>query len=272
MTYRTNAGFGWHPSLPDHRDRIYNLEERVLQGHLLPAKADLWPNVPPIWDQGQIGACTAHGSLRAYLTEGILQGASIPMLSRLMQYYDARALEGTTGSDSGATVRDAIKALATDGCAPESEWPYDITQFATSPPAKAYADAKQHMAVKYQQVMIGRGAPIRTALASGLAVTFGFPVPQAFEDGSWDPSTEPLPLPNPSQGFIGGHCVTLTGYDFTLQNHPHPYFVADNSWGERWGGTWGGAGCNGGRFALDWHWFDPFRGLASDLWVIQAVK
>lgn len=267
------SGYGWIPQRRDHRDRIFHLEERVYQGHQLPAKADLWPNVPPIWNQLALGSCTAHGSLRAFLTEATRQGVSMPMLSRLMQYFGTRALEGSTGSDSGGMVRDAIKVLATIGCAPESEWPYDIARFTEQPPAQCYTDAQQYMSVKYQAIQVGGpGAPIRTALASGLAVVCGFSVPQSFEDGSWNAGTQVLPLPGPSDGFIGGHCVALTGYDFSCTNFPVPYFIADNSWDTGFGGAWGGSGCAGGRFALDYRWFSPSDGLASDLWTISAVK
>lgn len=266
-------GYGWIAQRPDHRDRLFHLEERIYQGHQLPAKVDLWPHVPPIWNQLTIGSCTAHGSLRGLMTEAIRQGVSMPMLSRLMQYWDTRATEGTTGSDSGGAVRDAIKVLATDGCAPETEWPYDVAKFAEKPPETCYRDAERYMSVKYQSVVLGGpGAPIRTALASGLAVVFGFSVPQSFEDGSWSPASDVLPLPGPSEGIIGGHCVALTGYDFSCSDFPEPYFIADNSWDTTWGGAWGGSGCEGGRFALDYDWFTPYLGLASDLWVIQAVK
>lgn len=266
-------GFGWVAQRPDHRDHLYHLEERIYQGHQLPKKVDLWPHVPPIWNQGELGACTAHGSLRGFLTEAIKQGVTIPMLSRLMQYFDTRAVEGTTDSDSGGQVRDAIKVLATDGCAPESEWPYDIAKFTEKPPETAYRDAEQFMSVEYQSVLVGGpGAPIRTALANGLAVVFGFSVPQSFEGGSWDASSQILPLPGPDEGFIGGHCTAITGYDFSCTDFPRPYFKVDNSWDTTWGGTWGGSGCDGGRFALDYDWFTPYLGLASDLWVIQAVK
>lgn len=264
--------YGWIRDLPDHRDRLYHLEEHVYQAHQLPCRVDLWPHCPPIWNQGQLGSCTAHGSLRAWITEAMRQGVSLPLapeggapLSRLMQYFDTRALEGTTAVDSGGQVRDAIRVLATDGCAPESDWPYETGRFAERPTDACYRIASSYMSVKYQSVRVGGpGAPIRTALASGLAVAFGFSVPESFEDGSWDPASEVLPLPGPEEGFIGGHCVALTGYDFTCQDHPVPYFIADNSWGSEWGDQ--------GRFRLACDWFDPWRGLASDLWVIQQVK
>lgn len=260
----TEHAFGWHPSPPDHRDRLYHLEEPVKQAHQLPAKFDLWPNVPPIWDQGQLGSCTAHGSLRAFMTEGIRQGLDLPMLSRLMQYWDTRNLEGTTATDSGGTVRDAVKALATVGVAPESVWPYNIDRFAQRPPAIAFQDARSTMALKYQSVRVGvGGAPMRTAVSNGLAIVFGFSVPESFEDGSWKPATEVLPLPGPRESFIGGHCVAVTGYDFTCTEFPEPFFLIDNSWSANWG--------TAGRFRMSWQWFTPQYGLATDLWVLTQV-
>ena len=273
---RRVAGFGWKPDLPDHRDQIFNLAERVSLGLSLPAQGGLTADqLPPIWNQGQLGSCTAHGSLRAYLAEAMKQGLQLPMLSRLMQYYDSRRLEGTTAYDAGAQVRDAIKALATYGCAPESEWPYDVSQFAVQPPDAVYADAAKHMAFKYQRIVLpGPGAPMRTALLSGHAIAFGFPVPRYFEDPSvWDPASgEPLPLPGPGDYFIGGHCVACVAYDFSCKfasgpavsyRYP-PFFECDNSWGAEWG--------QAGSFNLHFDWFDANRGLASDLWVISAVS
>jgi C1A family cysteine protease len=272
--YRRVQRYGWVRDLPDHRDRFYGLEEKVQRPAALAPTGGLTPDrLPPIWDQGNIGSCTAHGSLRVFLAEAIKQGLKLPMLSRLEQYYNSRLIEGNENSDSGAQVRDAIKALGTFGVAPESEWPYDTTRFADQPPARVYDESKQHMAFKYQRVQVGGpGAPMRTALAHGQAIAFGFPVPTTFEDGSWDPSTEePLPLPGANTGTIGGHCVAATFYNFSgkfistpsTSRRVRPYFTCDNSWSESWGMN--------GRFNLDAQWFTPDLQLASDLWVIQKV-
>jgi C1A family cysteine protease len=276
---RRIAGFGWVPQQPDHRDRIYNLEARILgvQDPQLPVAYDLWPNVPPIWNQGQLGTCVAHGSIRALLTEGIRQGLSLPMLSRLWVYAKGRDLEGTPlNQDSGMQVRDAVKVLATVGAPPESEWQYSDANpgpFDQEPPASLNADAAKDLAISYQSIVVGGpGAPMRTALSSGLAIVFGFSVPSTFEDGSWNPATQVLQLPPANANFIGGHCVVITGYDFSCTQFAMPYFICDNSWDTTWGGTWSGKGCQGGRFAMAWDWFDPNRGLATDLWVLQSVK
>lgn len=264
-------GLGWNPSRPDHRDKIFNCTASIKQPHELPRAFEIAPEQQPlIWDQGSLGSCTAHGSLRAFCIEAIRQGVTLPVppaggapLSRLMQYWDSRSLEGTTSSDSGAQVRDAIKALAVNGCCPEGDWPYNTAMFAVKPAAGCYAAAEQYMSIRYQRVIAGApGAPIRTAVAGGLAVVFGFSVPDYFMPGSpqWDPASgEPLPLPSFDTQFVGGHCVTVTGYDFTGHT---PFFRVANSWSQAWG--------QGGFFNMDYRWFSS--GLALDLWVIEGVK
>ena len=276
MTRRT-SGFGWLPQRPDHRDRIYNLEERILTPPALPPAHDLWPKVPEIWDQGQLSSCVAHGTLRAFLTEAQGQGLSLPMLSRLWVYAKGRDLEGTPlTTDQGMQVRDGVKVLATLGAPPESDWAYTDAKpgpVDQEPPATLDTAASLQKAIQYQAVIVGgAGAPMRTAIASGHAIVFGFSVPQTFEDGSWNPATQVLTRPAPNVGFIGGHCVVATGYDFSCMKLPQPYFICDNSWGPGWGGAWGGEGCSGGRFAMSSDWFDPSRQLATDLWVVQAVS
>lgn len=271
--------YGWQPDLPDHRDHIYNLTASIRFGHQLPAAGGLQPDeLPEIWDQGALGSCTAHGSLRVWCAEAMQQQVTLPPappggapLSRLMQYYDTRAVEGTVGYDSGGQVRDAIRVLATQGCAPETSWPYDISQFTEQPPESCYRQAAGYMSVRYQRILPGQpGAPMRTALNDRKAITFGFPVPAYFEDGSWDPSSgQPLPLPAPGSQFIGGHCVAATSYDYTERlssgyggvYRVAPFFTCDNSWGAGWGMA--------GRFNMDARWFGP---LASDLWIISQVK
>src|SRR4051794_37442957 len=100
--------FGWIHSLPDIRDHVLT----VATPAVLPAKSDLRPNLPPVGDQGQIGSCTAWASTAAWRAELMRQGKPDLEPSELAQYYWTRSLEGTTRSDAGGTIRDAIKVLA----------------------------------------------------------------------------------------------------------------------------------------------------------------
>jgi hypothetical protein len=48
---------GWIPDLPNARDRLHAAPMAVMA--VLPPQADLRPQCPPLYDQGQLGSCTA---------------------------------------------------------------------------------------------------------------------------------------------------------------------------------------------------------------------
>jgi hypothetical protein len=277
---------GWRPQPRDHRDFLYHLQEQILTASELSAKGGIpYDEAAGPWNQGDEGSCTAHGALGIFVTEAIRQSVKLPdpppggaPLSRQAEYYWTRAREGSQGQDAGATVRDAIKTLADVGAAPESDWPYEQSNMFRRPPKKVQDEAKLHMAIRYQLLKPNAGgAPMRTALSRGLGIAFGFPVPEHFEDGSWDPASgEPLALPAPGEGFIGGHCVWTRWWDFTekFSSGPAgsfrtpPFFTCRNHWVNPDGSWWG----MNGEFNIDFRWFDYARGLADDLWVVQGVS
>src|SRR5713226_9083825 len=143
--------FGWIPDLPDHRDHLYAAPAEVLLQ--LPASFDLTSKCPPVYDQGDLGSCTANAISGAIEFDQMKQGLTVFMPSRLFIYYNERVIEGTVNSDSGAMIRDGIKSIAHQGDAPETDCPYDIAKFAQKPPAKAYSDATHHKAVLYQRLV-----------------------------------------------------------------------------------------------------------------------
>ena len=57
MNLRTTQGLGWRPQLPDHRDlRLAAFPPSAP----LPAQADLSPQFPACYDQGQLLSYTAN--------------------------------------------------------------------------------------------------------------------------------------------------------------------------------------------------------------------
>jgi C1A family cysteine protease len=113
--------YGWIHDLPDHRDQLYSAPIAALQ--VLPPKVDLTPQCPPVYDQGQLGSCTANSIGAAVEFEQMKQKlADVFVPSRLFIYYNERAMEGTVDSDSGAQIRDGIKSVAKQGVCPEAEW------------------------------------------------------------------------------------------------------------------------------------------------------
>src|SRR6476469_7450575 len=101
------AHFGWIPDLPDQRDVFFSAPAPMLAS--LPASVDLRPQCPPVYDQGQLGSCTANAIGGAIQFHQMKQGIPNFTPSRLFIYYNERVIEGTVSSDSGAMIRDGIK-------------------------------------------------------------------------------------------------------------------------------------------------------------------
>jgi C1A family cysteine protease len=169
-------GLGWHPSLPDHK-RTPLFASPFLRA-VLPARVDLRPACPPVYDQGQLGSCT--GNALAFLVQfdrmkqKLEHSERVP--SRLMIYYLERELEGTIDSDAGAQGYDGIKALQQTGaCFEDGEdgWPYVIQNFRTRPPQACYVAAAKDRVV--QSLQVTRDADqLRGCLAAGFPFAFGF--------------------------------------------------------------------------------------------------
>ena len=166
--------YGWVPDIPDHRDVLYAAPMAVTQK--LPTKVDLRKKCPPVYDQGQLGSCTANAIAGAIEFDQLKQKLSTTFTpSRLFIYYNERVMMGPdyVNVDSGAQIRDGVKSVATDGAPPETMWPYVIAKFATKPPDAAYSEAKNHTISSYQRLvrtltpvqgLPGLGLPLRLRL------------------------------------------------------------------------------------------------------------
>src|SRR5690349_11385366 len=129
--------YGWVPDLPGRRDKMYSAPAHVLGA--LPPKVDMRAKCPPVYDQGQLGSCTANAIGAALEFNQMKQGETAFTPSRLFIYYNERVMEHTVDEDAGAMIRDGIKSVAQLGAPPEdTDWPYVINKFKQKPPAKAY--------------------------------------------------------------------------------------------------------------------------------------
>src|SRR5215831_3278475 len=143
---------GWVPDVPDQRDLIYAAPRAVMKA--LPKKVDLRKSCPPVYDQGQLGSCTANAIGGALEFNQIAQKEADRFTpSRLFIYYQERVMEGTVKEDAGAMIRDGIKSVAKIGAPPETDWAYDIGKFTQRPPKKAYSDAPLGKAIEYRRVV-----------------------------------------------------------------------------------------------------------------------
>jgi C1A family cysteine protease len=252
---RSVQRFGWIPDLPDARDHLFSAPQAVLDD--LPAKVDLRPGCPPVYDQGQLGSCTANAINAAFQYMQRAQKQKDFMPSRLFVYYNERVMLGTVDTDSGAMIRDGVKSVAKAGVCREEIWPYDITQFTVKPSRACYTEALRNQVLVYRRVLNSNLHQLQGALASGTPVIFGFSVYESFQ-GQDVARTGIVPLPPRGETLLGGHAVLAVGYDDATQR-----FLVRNSWGEGWGDK-------GYCYMPYGYLTDP--GLAQDFWAIYAVE
>ena len=246
--------YGWIPDLPDHRDELFSAPVTALLA--LPPRMDLRPQCPPVYDQGQLGSCTANSIGAAMEFEQMKQKlANVFVPSRLFIYYNERVMERTVASDSGAQIRDGIKSVAKQGACPESEWPYVIARFKTRPRKSCYVEALRHRVVLYQR-LIPTLNQLRGCLATGYPFVFGFTVYEGFESPKVA-QTGHASMPKPQERALGGHAVMAVGYD-----DPKQWFLLRNSWGPEWGMK--------GYFTLPYAYVTGPE-IAADFWTIRLV-
>jgi C1A family cysteine protease len=182
--------------------------------------------------------------------------AKLTQVSRLFEYYATRKIENTISEDSGATIRDAIKAGVKYGVADEAVWPYNIAQFTANPPTTVWSAAATHKVTSYHSIADGDIETMKAALASGLLVGFGFQVYDYFMSADMAKRAI-LPVPGASEQLQGGHAVCLVGYDDAKK-----MFLVRNSWGAGWGLA--------GYFWMAYDYVANTQ-LASDFWVVQSA-
>ena len=247
--------YGWVPDLPDARDHLYSAP--IARLGPLPPKADLRPDCPAVYDQGQLGSCTGNSIAGAVHFDRIKQRLDPDFIpSRLFIYYNERVIEHTVSYDAGAQIRDGIKSIATLGVCDEDLCPYVIADFAGKPSDAAYSAALQTTAASYCRVARAL-TQMKGCLASGYPFSFGFSVYEAFESDQVA-SSGVLNMPQPGESLIGGHAVLAVGYDDQSQR-----FIVRNSWGPGWG--------QAGYFTMPYAYLME-ENLSDDFWTIRLIS
>ena len=250
------GGYGWKPDLPGAVRHMYSAPLRRLGP--LPARTDLRNLFPsPPYDQGQLGSCTANAAAGGIEFIQAKEKKWHFISSRLFIYYNTRDLEGTTASDSGASITDTIAAVNKFGAPQELDWPYDIAKYADKPTAQAYMAASKDLVLQSAAVeqvlnqMIG-------CLADGYPFQIGMSVYDSFESDAVAASgIVPMPDLN-TEALLGGHSPLVVGSDDASAR-----FLVRNSWNTTWG--------MGGYFTIPYDFLlDP--NLASDFQTIRSVE
>lgn len=248
----SNRSYKWKPDLPDHRDRAFSLSA----AEALPTFVEPLGSTDKVEDQGQLGSCTGNSTTTAL--EISLKTST--QYSRLMAYYNGRLIENNVKNDDGAMIRDVIKGVQTYGVAAETSWPYNIAKFARKPTVAAYKNAKKVLPLLASYERLTTVTDIKTALAAGLGVVFGFSVPEFFE-GQDVATTGWVRLPTKADKMVGGHAVCAIGYDERNADGKGSFIWVRNSWGTSWGLN--------GNFKMPYGWFTAPGRLVDDIWVMH---
>ena len=207
--------------------------------------------MPPIYDQGSIGSCTANALCAAvqYIKPS-LQG------SRLFVYYNTRLIENTVNQDAGARLYNGVKSLIRYGVCQESNWPYIENYFSIQPKPPCYKAAKQNVLLK-NYALRNNINKMKAALVSGFPFVVGIAIYDSFETDEVE-KTGFVPMPGRYDTLMGGHAVLCVGYNDRKQR-----WIMRNSWGKSWGDK--------GYFYLPYNYLLN-NNLAGDLWVLTTVK
>ena len=273
--------YGWRPDLPDFRDFLYRdyhsphalklrgpvvapvvvtphddntthlvVNTNVLGNDGLPLAVSLRSKMPPIFNQGQLGSCTANAGAAMW---AFAHGGG--PYSRLQIYYCERMIEGNVDSDSGAFIRDCIQVLVKTGAGLEADWPYVEANFTQCPPAIEMAEAAQCRATEYSRLM--SRADFRNCLAQGHPFCVGITVYSSFESDEVA-RTGIVPMPSQTDQLMGGHAVCVIGYNTDF--HGRTYYEVRNSWGADWGDQ--------GHFWLPAEYLENEM-LSQDAWTVR---
>ena len=260
--------YGALPDPHDSRDRKITYEQIPTD-----PTVDLRSYVPQVLNQGRLGSCTANAVVAAFSIDAKKQELPYFEPSRLFLYYNTREIEGNVDTDSGASLRNTVKAFNRCGVCPEKRteacdfgegkpegsrrylpyWPYDTQKFSEQPPPKCYSEAVRNNICKYERLS-QEIDQLRACLKSGSPFVFGFEVFPSFDDTR---SFGIMPMPTKNEVSHSTHAVVAVGYDDERKK-----IVVLNSWGYHWG--------ENGYFFMPYE-FIKNESYCRDFWKIELV-
>ena len=176
--------------------------------------------------------------------------------------------------DTGATLRDVMKALALCGVPAEKYWPYNVADFDKEPPSFIYSIADNYEALKYFcHDPLGSGISpvtlldsVKKYLAAGIPSMFGFYGFPSFNDSDVKGG---IPYPCQGESAEWGHAIVAVGYDdekkitnLKCNKETKGALIIRNSWGTTWGDK--GYGWLPYEYVLN--------KLASDFWSLLGME
>ena len=218
----------------------------------------------PIFDQGEFGSCTGHGTAQGIYTTAAARGKKLPFIPSPRELYTVtRCLERTTSprtgkptalTDSGAMPTDLIETTSEFGILPIGpmandgrQSDVDSTNINSEPDLVQLESAALNLELglyRIDQTAPNAVAQIQACVAEGIAVGIGFFCDTLFQN--WNPSKGPLDVVDLTDRDGGGHWISLDTYDTSTGG-----IIAlglTNSWSRSFG--------VGGHIEVTSAWFD----------------
>ena len=258
-------GYSCYGAIPDKYDsrdykKVYDPADIPPRHHYPLANADLRKYIDQVYDQRNIESCTANALCSAYAMDLKKQSKTSRRdhtrinPSRLFLYYNARK---NPSHDTGASIRDTIKALNRYGLCRAVLWPYYASRVSTEPSGECYDDARGNTLHRYERLNHDL-QQFRACLKDNCPFVFGFKVYKSFYKAA---ICGEMPMPTSAEKRRepeGSHAVVAVGYDDKRQR-----IIVLNSWGSIWG--------NGGYFFMPYNFIKDTK-MCFDFWKISFVN
>lgn len=215
--------------LPDTLQQLGRIPAHArMAPQALPPRIDLTPNLPPIGNQGQEGSCVAWSAAYYYASYQAGLEQHWDLKDAAHQFSPAFVYNQINGGqDGGSYPSDAFNLMQTKGVASLATMPYRAGDYKTQPSANQRQDALPYTVSSWAYFKSGDVAGMKAHLAGGDLVSLSVPV---YENFMWPKDPCNTPIGAPAGRMLGGHQITLVGYDDTKQA-----FRFANSWGTGWG-------------------------------------
>jgi len=224
-----NLGFlGCRKSPYDGRDYLVStLVEDVIKN--LPTKCDITDKMTPVQDQGQEGSCVGFSGVAIKEYQEQIDYGKFIRLSERFLYERSKDI---SGHNEGTTLKACAQVLVKQGVCEQRFWKYEA-QHIGEPEEGADENASKYK-IEPAYVRITNEAELKASLVKYGAIHLGVAVCNTWKrqqnghipDFNWFENL----LFYFGIGILGGHAITLVGYDDEKQEYKFK-----NSWSTVWG-------------------------------------
>lgn len=217
----------------DKRDLLYRRHQMARDEHFpMLRKVSLQTYLGPVFDQGDVETCLSNAGVMLHRYEQQVDHPDDKPrdASRLDLHWEAHRFQNSINLAGGVRPRSVVHTLLKRGLIPESEWQYDVTKIAVSPPNTFTIRDK---ASAYYRLDTRDLDEIEACLCAGHPVLALISLYQSFIT-AWMNGGH-IPVPSRTDVFVGYHGILLGGFDRDRAVVDFP-----NSWGPNGGNMgWG---------------------------------